>query len=59
MDKIIGSVVKTPKGEGIIDGIYITELNLLMVKVRFDKIWINYRLCELPEIQSIIFNANE
>ena len=59
MDKIIGSVIETPKGKGVIEDIYITELNLLMIKVRFGSVWTNYRLSELKEIQKIIFEANE
>ena len=59
MKKIIGSEIETEKGKGIIESIYITDLNLLMVKVRFGKVWTNYRLSELKEIQSIIFKTNE
>jgi len=59
LDKIIGSVIETPKGKGVIEDIYITELNLLMIKVRFGSVWTNYRLSELKEIQKIIFEANE
>ena len=59
MKKIIGSEIDTIKGKGIIEDIYITELNLIMVKVRFGKVWTNYRLSELKEIQRIIFETNE
>ena len=59
MKKIIGSEVETEKGKGIIESIYITDLNLIMVKVRFGKVWTNYRLSELKEIQRIIFETNE
>jgi hypothetical protein len=59
LKKIIGSEIDTIKGKGIIEDIYITELNLIMVKVRFGKVWTNYRLSELKEIQRIIFETNE
>jgi len=59
VNKIIGSEVTTIKGKGIVEDIYITELNLLMVRVRFGKVWTNYRLSELKDIQRIIFETNE
>jgi len=60
LGKIVGSVIETPKGKGIIESIYITDLNLLMVKIRFSGgVWVNYRLSELKEIQRVIFEANE
>lgn len=57
--EIIGSKIKTEKGEGVIENIYLTELNLIMIKVRFnnfsDTSWVNYRLSELPEIKELMF----
>lgn len=61
--EIIGSKIKTEKGEGVIENIYLTELNLIMIKVRFnnfsDTSWVNYRLSELPEIKELILKSNE
>jgi hypothetical protein len=52
LQKIIGSEIKTKRGKGIVEKLYFTDLNILMVKVRYDKVWVNYRIESLPEIKS-------
>ena len=44
MKRGVRKPINTPKGEGLIDNIYITELGHLMVRVYYPetKCWINY-----------------
>lgn len=56
--EIIGSKIKLERGIGVVESIYLTELNLIMVRVRFDGFWINYRLSELPDIKKILIETN-
>jgi hypothetical protein len=52
LKKLIGTEIKTEKGVGVIDRFYFTDLNILMVKIKYDKIWINYRIESLPELKN-------
>jgi hypothetical protein len=51
LNKIIGSEIKTSNGKGVIEKIYFSELNYLMVKIKFEEKWINYRIESLPEVK--------
>jgi hypothetical protein len=56
LNKIIGTEINTYKGIGIIDKFYYTDLNILMVKIRFNKVWVNFRVESLPDIKEKILN---
>ena len=42
--------VITPNGEGVIESLTISELNYLMIRVRYDDRWINYTVNKLEDI---------
>jgi hypothetical protein len=42
--------VVTPNGEGVIESLTISELNYLMIRVRYDDRWINYTVNKLEDI---------
>ena len=41
--------VLTPNGEGIIESITISELKQLMVRIRYEEMWINYPIGNIEE----------
>lgn len=45
--------VITPNGEGIIESITISELKQLMVRVRYEDIWVNYPVGNIEEFLSL------
>lgn len=46
--------VMTPNGEGVIESLTISELNYLMVRVRYDDRWVNYTVDKLEEILDLV-----
>lgn len=44
--------VVTPNGEGVIESLTISELNYLMIRVRYNDRWVNYTVDKLEEILS-------
>lgn len=41
--------VLTPNGEGVIESITITELKQLMVRIRYEDMWVNYPIGNIEE----------
>lgn len=41
--------VLTPNGEGVIESITITELKQLMVRIRYEDMWVNYSIGNIEE----------
>jgi len=41
--------VITPEGEGVIESITITEFKKLMVRIRYEDVWINYSIGDIEE----------
>lgn len=41
--------VVTPNGEGVIESITITELKQLMVRIRYEDMWVNYPIGNIEE----------
>jgi hypothetical protein len=56
LKKLIGTEINTEKGIGIIDKFYYTDLNILMVKIKYNKIWVNYRIDSLPELKNKVLS---
>ena len=46
--------VVTPYGEGVIESLTISELNYLMVRVRYNDRWVNYTVDKLEEILNLV-----
>jgi hypothetical protein len=49
--------VNTPKGIGLLEKLYITELGYIMAKIYYidTKSWTNYRITDLPSMDEIKF----
>lgn len=41
--------VITPSGEGVIESITISELKQLMVRIRYEDMWVNYQIGNIEE----------
>jgi len=47
--------VETPSGEGVIESLGVSDLNYLMVRVRYPgKQWINYNVGKVDELLDLI-----
>lgn len=46
--------VLTPSGEGVIESLTISELNQLMIKVRYEDKWINYSVGKVDELLDLV-----
>ena len=42
--------VETPQGVGTIEKITISDLNYLMIRVRYGDEWVNYPICDISEL---------
>ena len=42
--------VETPNGVGTIEKITISDLNYLMIRVKYEDGWLNYPICDMTEL---------
>ena len=45
--------VETPDGTGIIEKLTISDLNYLMIRVKYEDGWVNHPICDISDLLKI------